>query len=105
MPEREQQTASTARVSPPEEVDVAALFARLREEVRHAPGLDVSNGFNRGIVRTRLRSVAERFWPVTAERPLERRPGPRGALLLPGQKVLRSLMRWYVEAVAAVQAA
>src|SRR5438445_404478 len=72
MPEREQQTAATAGISPPEEVDVAALFARLREEVRHAPGLDVSNGFNRGVVRTRLRTVAERFWPVTAQRPLER---------------------------------
>ena len=105
MPEREQQTAAAAGISPPEEVDVAALFARLREEVRHAPGLDVSNGFNRGIVRTRLRSVAERFWPVTAERPLERRPGPRGALLLPVKKVLRRLMRWYVEPFAADQRA
>src|SRR5438552_2863837 len=105
MPEREQQTAAAAGISPPEEVDVAALFARLREEVRHAPGLDVSNGFNRGVVRTRLRSVAERFWPVTAERPLERRPGPRGALLLPVTKVLRRLMRWYVEPFAADQRA
>jgi SAM-dependent methyltransferase len=105
MPEREQQTAAAAGISPPEEVDVAALFARLREEVRHAPGLDVSNGFNRGVVRTRLRSVAERFWPVTAERPLERRPGPRGALLLPVKKALRKLMRWYVEPFAADQRA
>src|SRR5436305_5009611 len=105
MPEREQQTAPTAGVSPPEQVDVAALCARLREEVRHAPGLDVSNGFNRGVVRTRLRTVAERFWPVTAERPLERRPGPRGAVLLPVKKVLRKLMRWYVEPFAADQRA
>src|SRR5436305_13434113 len=105
MPAEEQETAANAGISPPEEVDVAALFARLREEVRHAPGLDVSNGFNRGIVRTRLRSVAERFWPVTAERPLERRPGPRGTLLLPVKKVLRKLMRWYVEPFAADQRA
>ena len=105
MPEREQQTAPTAGISPPEQVDVAALFARLREEVRHAPGLDVSNGFNRGVVRTRLRTVAERFWPVTAERPLERRPGPRSAVLLPVKKVLRKLMRWYVEPFAADQRA
>jgi len=105
MPEREQQTAPTAGISPPEQVDVAALFARLREEVRHAPGLDVSNGFNRGVVRTRLRTVAERFWPVTAERPLERRPGLRGAVLLPVKKVLRKLMRWYVEPFAADQRA
>ena len=105
MPAREQQTAAAAGISPPEEVDVAALFARLREEVRHAPGLDVSNGFNRGVVRTRLRSVAERFWPVTAERPLERRPGPRGAVLLPVKHVLRRLLRWYVEPLAADQRA
>src|ERR671936_214550 len=84
MPEPEQETAPTAGISPPEEVDVAALFARLKEEVRHAPGLDVSEGFNRGLVRTRLRSVAERWWPVTAERPLEGRPGPRGLLRLRG---------------------
>src|SRR2546423_7519149 len=105
VPKGERQTAAAAGMSPPEEVDVAALFARLREEVRHAPGLDVSNGFNRGVVRTRLRTVAERFWPVTAERPLERRPGPRGAVLLPVKKVLRKLMRWYVEPFAADQRA
>jgi SAM-dependent methyltransferase len=105
MPAEEQETAANAGISPPEEVDVAALFARLKEEVRHAPGLDVSNGFNRGLVRTRLRSVAERWWPVTAERPLERRPGVRGALLYPVKKVLRRLMRFYVEPFAADQRA
>src|SRR5712691_838783 len=105
MPAREPETASPAGISPPEEVDVAALFARLREEVRHAPGLDVSNGFNRGIVRTRLRSVAERFWPVTAQRPLERRPGPRGVVLHPVKRVLRKLIHWYVEPFAADQRA
>jgi SAM-dependent methyltransferase len=105
MPAEEQETAANAGISPPEEVDVAALFARLKEEVRHAPGLDVSNGFNRGLVRTRLRSVAERWWPVTAERPLERRPGARGAVLYPVKKVLRRLVRFYVEPFAADQRA
>src|SRR5256884_6348664 len=105
MPAEEQETAPTAGISAPEEVDVAALFARLKEEVRHAPGLDVSDGFNRGLVRTRLRSVAERWWPVTAERPLERRPGARGAVLYPVKKVLRRLMRFYVEPFAADQRA
>jgi SAM-dependent methyltransferase len=105
MPAEEQKTAQTAGVSPPEEVDVAALFARLKEEVRHAPGLDVSDGFNRGLVRARLRTVAERWWPVTAERPLERRPGLRGAVLYPVKKVLRRLMRFYVEPFAADQRA
>src|ERR687885_1182587 len=105
MPAEEQETAANAGISPPEEIDVAALFARLKEEVRHAPGLDVSNGFNRGLVRTRLRSVAERWWPVTAERPLERRPGARGAVLYPVKKILRRLMRFYVEPFAADQRA
>src|ERR671937_445155 len=105
MPAEEQETAANAGISPPEEVDVAALFARLKEEVRHAPGLDVSNGFNRGLVRTRLRSVAELWWPVSAERPLERRPGARGAVLYPVKKVLRRLMRFYVEPFAADQRA
>jgi hypothetical protein len=105
MPAEERETAANAGISPPEEVDVAALFARLKEEVRHAPGLDVSNGFNRGLVRTRLRSVAERWWPVSAERPLERRAGARGAVLYPVKKVLRRLMRFYVEPFAADQRA
>src|SRR5918911_380829 len=105
MPAEEQETAANAAISVAEHVDVAALFARLKEEVRHAPALDVSDGFNRGLVRTRLRSLAERWWPVSAERPLERRPGVRGALLQPVKKVLRRLMRWYVEPVAADQRA
>jgi SAM-dependent methyltransferase len=105
MPAEEQKTAASAGVSSPEQVDVAALFERLKEEVRHAPGLDVSDGFNRGLVRTRLRSVAERWWPVTAEGPLERRSGLRGALLFPVKKVLRRLMRFYVEPFAADQRA
>src|SRR5919205_692389 len=105
MPAEEQKTTTTAGVSSPEQVDVAALFARLKEEVRHAPGLDVSDGFNRGLVRTRLRSVAERWWPVTAERPVERRPGLKGAVLYPVKKVLPRLMRFYVEPFAADQRA
>jgi SAM-dependent methyltransferase len=105
MPAEEREIAATAGISAPEEVDVAALFARLKEEVRHAPGLDVSDGFNRGLVRTRLRNVAERWWPVTAERPVERRPGVRGAVLYPVKKVLRRLMRFYVEPFAADQRA
>src|ERR671930_208567 len=105
MPAEEQETAANAGISPSEEVDVAALFARLKEEVRHAPGLDVSNGFNRGLVRTRLRSVAERWWPVSAERPLERRSGVLGAVLYQVKKVLRRLMRFYVEPFAADQRA
>jgi hypothetical protein len=56
------------------------------------------------VVRTRgggedlagLRDLAERNWAVSAERPLTRRRGLRGALL-PVKKLLRPLLRWYVE--------
>jgi SAM-dependent methyltransferase len=105
MPEAEPETAPVAGISPPQEVDVAALFARLKEEVRQAPGLDPSTAVNRGLVRTRLRSVAERWWPVTTMGPLERRPGLKGAVLHPVKRVLRKLMRWYVEPFAADQRA
>ena len=47
------------------------------------------------------------MWAVTAERPFEHRPGRRGRLrgylLIPAKRVLRRLMRWYVEPVAAHQ--
>ena len=101
--------ATEAEAGPPEvtseseRLDVPALFARLKEELRHAPGLDVSEDVDRGIVRQRLRSVAETTWAVTADRPFERRPGPLGAARHAVKKVLRRLMRWYVEPFAAGQ--
>jgi hypothetical protein len=44
-----------------------------------------------------VRGLAERFWAVTAEKPLERRAGARGWLAFQAKRVLRKLMRWYVE--------
>jgi hypothetical protein len=44
-----------------------------------------------------VRGLAERFWAVSAEKPLERRPGPKGWLAFQTKRVLRKLMRWYVE--------
>jgi len=44
-----------------------------------------------------VRGLAERFWAVTAEKPLERRPGLKGGLAFQAKRVLRKLMRWYVE--------
>ncbi len=75
------------------EIDVPALFERLREELsRGAAGGDARSadfGATRGL--------AERFWPVTAER--EAGGGPKGF----AKRVLRKLMRWYVEPLAADQ--
>jgi SAM-dependent methyltransferase len=105
MPGRKPETALSAGISPPEEIDVAALFERLKAEVRHAGGLDASDGANRALIRSRLRTVAERYWPVTTMGPIERRPGAKGAILQPVKKILRRLMRWYVEPLAADQRA
>jgi hypothetical protein len=49
------------------------------------------------------RGLAERFWPVSAEKPLERRPGPKGWLAFQTKRVLRRLLRWYVEPALAEQ--
>jgi hypothetical protein len=79
-----------------ERADVAALFARLKEEVRAAGprGGEVSPAQ----VRLSVRDQAERLWAVSAERPLVGKAGPVKLLL-------RRLMRWYVEPAFADQRA
>jgi 2-polyprenyl-3-methyl-5-hydroxy-6-metoxy-1,4-benzoquinol methylase len=89
-------------VTPPEE-NLVELFARLKDEIRHAQGVDVSHESDRGVVRWRLRSLAERSWIVRFARPLERRPGLRGAVLYPVKLCLGRLIRWYVEPFAVDQ--
>lgn len=89
---------ASAGISENGEVDVAALFEQLKQEVRRsgaAPGGPLS-GDDRGAAR----AEAERLWPVSADRPLRLRPGFRGGLGTPAKFVLRKLLRWYVEPVA-----
>ena len=81
-----------------EEVDVEALFASLREEIRRS-GADPGAGGGPDD-RHAARAEAERLWPVSADRPLRLRPGFRGGLGTPVKAVLRKLMRWYVEPLA-----
>ena len=50
-----------------------------------------------------MRGLAERFWPVSADKPLERRPGAKGWVAHQVKRVLRKLMRWYVEPALAEQ--
>ena len=50
-----------------------------------------------------MRGLAERFWAVSADKPLERRPGPKGRLRFAVKRVLRKLMRWYIEPALAEQ--
>lgn len=45
------------------------------------------------------------MWPVSAERPLVRRPGLRGLVAYAVKKGLRPFLRWYVEPLAAEQRA
>lgn len=97
MPAPEDMTASPT--GPAAEIDIAALYARLRQEIRQTGAIDRgANG--RHSARSAVRGFAERYWAVTAERPLERRPGLKGALSLPLKRLLRPLMRWYVEPLA-----
>ncbi len=77
-----------------------ALFERLKAEVGRGGRLEAALGSDRRALRSRYRSLAERFWPVTAERPTERRPGVKGTLAFPVKRALRPLLRWYVEPVA-----
>ncbi len=69
------------------------LFERIREELRRG----APTGDARSADFAATRALAERFWPVTAER--DAGGGPKGIV----KRFLRKLMRWYVEPLAADQ--
>jgi len=75
-----------------QELSVDEVYARLRAAVDHG---------TRDLASTR--GLAERFWPVSADKPLERRPGVKGWLAFQIKRVLRKTMRWYVEPAFADQ--
>jgi ribosomal protein L15 len=100
MPAQETENPASAGISPPEAVDVTALFEQLKEELRKA-GADSGKG-SQGFA---ARSQAERTWAVSAERPIERRRGPKGLVAYALKLVLRPYLRWYVEPLAAEQRA
>jgi hypothetical protein len=81
-----------------DDVDVDALFAALREEIRRS-GADPGAASGPGD-RLAARAEAERLWPVSADRGLRLRPGIRGGIGTPAKAVLRKVMRWYVEPLA-----
>src|SRR5256884_2168070 len=91
----EAKSPPTAGLSPSDDVDVDVLFERLRAELRRG----MPAGDARGAEFASVRALAERFWPVTAER--EAGGGPKGLV----KRFLRKLMRWYVEPLAADQRA
>jgi SAM-dependent methyltransferase len=84
MPAADEQTA---------QVDLDALIASLREEVRWRADRETALS-----IRIRARSAAEQLWPVTAETP------PHGGTVARMVKRAgRRLMRWYVEPLARQQ--
>jgi hypothetical protein len=83
-----------------EDVDVDALFAALREEIRRSGADPGASGEAGEDDRRAARAEAERLWPVSADRPLRLRPGVRGGIGTPAKAVLKKGMRWYVEPLA-----
>jgi SAM-dependent methyltransferase len=98
MPDGGGHDGASAQTSPSAKVDAVALFEHLREEIRRG-------GAGPEGARATWRAQAERMWPVSAERPLQRRPGLKGAIAYPVKRLLRPLLRWYVEPLAAEQRA
>lgn len=104
MPDDLRENGLDAGNSPAAEVDVAALFAQLQDEVRL---LGSRYGGSGGASAERLsaRSAADRLWPISADRHIGGRAGALGALMKPVKVVVRKLTRWYVEPVYADQRA
>jgi len=73
---------------PEEQSDVAALFERLKEEVR--AGGPAAADVPPAQVRLSVRDQADRMWAISADRPIV---GKAGSIKL----FLRRFMRWYVE--------
>ncbi|MBA3364390.1 MAG: class I SAM-dependent methyltransferase [Actinobacteria bacterium] len=99
MPDEAEEIPSPAGISSPDGVDVAALFARLKDEVQRSEPA-AGNGARHEARASTARADAERLWPVTFDQPVYRGPGARGALAHPVKRTLRRLIRWYVEPLA-----
>jgi hypothetical protein len=88
------------------EAEIAAIFARLKDEIRIRPAEAKTPSHSAGRTLA-ARAQAERAWSVTAERPFEHPPTRGGRVrtfvVAPIKRVLRKLMRWYVEPLAAQQ--
>jgi hypothetical protein len=83
---------------PDADLERAAEVDRVYEELKRAIDRDTRDP-------AAMRGLAERFWPVSADKPLEQRPGAKGVLAFQVKRILRKLMRWYVEPAFADQRA
>jgi hypothetical protein len=79
-----------------ERTDVAAMFERIKAEVRAAGPR--ANDVSPAQVRLSTRDQAERLWAISADRPIVGKAGPV-------KLFLRRFMRWYVEPAWADQRA
>ena len=90
-----------------EKAEIAAIFARLKEEIRRELPVESERGTPPAAHKLPSRAQADRSWAVTAERPFEHPPTRRrrvqAYLYVPAKRALRKLMRWYVEPVATQQ--
>src|SRR4051812_47206438 len=89
-PPSKQPLFTTPAMPAPADVD------RVYEELKRAIDRDARDP-------SAMRGLAERFWAVSADKPLERRPGAKGRVAFHVKRVLRKLMRWYVEPAFAEQ--
>jgi hypothetical protein len=81
---------------PEAELHEPADVDRVYEELKRAIDRDARDP-------AAMRALAERFWPVSADKPLERGPGAKGRVAFQVKRILRKLMRWYVEPAFAEQ--
>jgi hypothetical protein len=81
---------------PEAELHTPADVDRVYEELKRAIDRDTRDP-------GAMRGLAERFWAVSADKPLARRPGPKGWLAFQVKRLLRKLVRWYVEPALAEQ--
>jgi O-antigen chain-terminating methyltransferase len=101
MADGDAKKAPAAGISP-DELDVAALFRRLQEEVREGAASERDGRLDRSLELS-ARADAERLASVAVDVPIQRRRGPRGRLVAIVKRVLRKLMSWYVGPFAADQ--
>jgi hypothetical protein len=99
VPAGEEKNARSAGISS-EPIDVAAVFERLKEEVRGRPPSAGGDGASDELA---ARAEAEALWTVAVDRLLERGPGMRGWVVYAAQRALRTSMSWYVAPFAAEQ--
>jgi hypothetical protein len=90
-----------------EKAEIAAIFARLKEEIRRGAQVEAERGTRPAGRTLPSRAQADRAWAVTAERPFEHPPTRQrrvqAYVFVPAKRALRKLMRWYVEPLAAQQ--